>query len=366
MTSRSLQHPGLALLGLVLGACTEPGPATIGYVLPVSWGSELVAVAQDAVDSLWPEGPAPVRVVTVETVTGGAAEREIALAEELLRREDPVAVVGHGGSRESLLAAPVYNEAGVLQVVPTGTSRRFRDAGPWTFALAPDDSLEAEFIAAEAIRRWGPASVTIFYVNDAYGVGLAMSVRDAFGRRGVTITDALPVNEQGDVAALTLASLRRSRPDLVVAATRPEATGRLARAVHAFDPGLQVIAGDGAFIFPRLLDSVGPAAPQVAVVGFWDPTATDSASQAFVARFRRVAGRRPHASAAMAFDALMLLARAVDEVGARPRAIRGYLQSLGAERAAYVGVTGPISFQRDRPGRFVLLNLAQVAGRLRS
>lgn len=353
------------LLACGFASCQGGEPATVGYVLPVSWGPELVVVVQDAVDSLWPETP-PVRIVTVEAVTGGAAEREIAQAEALLQREAPVAVVGHGGSRESLLAAPVYNEAGVVQLVPTGTSRRLREAGPWTFTLAPDDSLEAEFMVAEVMARWQPESVAIFYVNDAYGVGLATAVHAAFARRGTTVADELPVAEDGDVPALTLAALRRSRPDVVVAATRPEATARLARAVHAFDPALPVVAGDGAFIVPRLIDSAGPALPQLYVIGFWDPTAQDAGSRAFAARFEQLTGRRPHASAAMAFDALLLLAHAVDVAGSRPAAIRGYLRSLGENRPPYQGVTGAISFREDRPARFVFVDLASLAERLAS
>jgi len=52
----------------------------------------------------------------------------------------------------------------------------------------------------------------------------------------------------------------------------------------------------------------------------------------------------PHPSQALAFDAVMLLARAVHDAGPRPDAVRRYLTELGRSLPEYAGVTGPISF----------------------
>jgi len=59
----------------------------------------------------------------------------------------------------------------------------------------------------------------------------------------------------------------------------------------------------------------------------------------------------------MSHDALMLLARAVGDVGADRRAIRSYLESLGRERPPYPGITGPISFGPGRRTNLVMTRL---------
>jgi hypothetical protein len=50
----------------------------------------------------------------------------------------------------------------------------------------------------------------------------------------------------------------------------------------------------------------------------------------------------------------MLLAHALRAVGPNPPAIRQYLSELGATRPAYHGVTGMISFAKDRPARLIM------------
>ena len=64
----------------------------------------------------------------------------------------------------------------------------------------------------------------------------------------------------------------------------------------------------------------------------------------------------------MSYDALMLVAHAVREVGARRGVIRDYLLSLGRTRPPYQGVTGPITFTPDRkpPLRMARLRGGQV------
>lgn len=346
-------------LVLLVAACgREPTTALIGYAYP-NWATPIVQAAREAIAS-WPptaRGATAIRIVYDSLSSGDPPDVEVLRAQQLVELPGLVAVVGHGGSRGSLAAAPIYNAAGVPQVVPTSTSRLLQDAGPWTFALAPNDSIEGAFIGAFVLERLGARRVTVFYLNEEYGAGLRDGVVTELARRGVTVVDRVGYDPTNDLPTLVDASLRRGTPELLVVAGRGEDTGRIARAAWARLRGIRVVAGDGALLLPHLPDAAGPAADSVYVVAFWLPDGSDDASRAFIERFTRITGHPPQSSDAMGRDALLLVAHAIREVGARRAAVRDYLRSLGRTRPPYEGVTGPISFTEDRPPRLRMARL---------
>lgn len=350
---------GVAACTLVvaLAACrAEPRTAIVGYAFPY-WGTPTVATARDEI-AAWSAGDGPeIRVVYDSVTQGDPPDLEVMRAQRLAALPELVAVVGHGGSRGSLAAAPIYNAAGIPQIVPTGTSRLLRSEGPWTFVLCPDDSTEGAFVGRFVTERLAARRVTIFFVNDEYGAGLRDGVVAELGQRGVVVLDRVGVDARSDIPTLLEASLRRGTPDVLIVAARSEETGRLARAAYGRVPHLRVVAGDGALQLPALANLAGPAADSVYVVAFWLPDATDSLSRAFVARYRRVTGGPPGPTNAMSHDALMLAAQAIREVGANRSAVRRYFESLGRSRPPYAGITGPITFTPNRPARLIMARL---------
>ncbi|HKC40039.1 MAG TPA: ABC transporter substrate-binding protein, partial [Gemmatimonadales bacterium] len=214
-----LWRPGTYVQSLLilLGGCkSEPRTAVIGYAFPL-WGTTTVQVARDEIGS-WPAGGTAIRIVYDSITQGDPPDIEVMRAQRLAETPNLVAVVGHGGSRGSLAAAPIYAAAGIPQIVPTSTSRLLRQAGPWAFRLAPDDSTEGALIGRFAAERLGARRVLLFFTNDEYGVGLRDGVLAELAARDVAVLDKVGVDPSSDVATLFAASLRRGIPDVIVVA----------------------------------------------------------------------------------------------------------------------------------------------------
>ena len=272
--------------------------------------------------------------------------------------DDPrvVGVVGHTGSRDALLGAVVYNQRGVPQVVPNATSRLLGQAGPWTFTLVPSDSVEGAFIADYALDSLHATRVSVLYLGDEYGMGLRDGVQSALRRRGSDVADASMIPTDWCLAqpaaelhsSIIRAALRRARPDVVVVTTGSVSGWCVAETVHAQNPELWILFGDGmdgARVVPDLPLKFNPE--RIRGVEFWSP-GTDSVNKAFVARVQKALNRAPGASQALQYDAFMLLSTAIREVGADRKAVRRWLESLGRSRDPWPGVTGPIAFNRPR------------------
>src|SRR5205085_5520275 len=126
-----------------------------------------------------------------------------------------------------------------------------RHAGEWTFMMAPDDSVEGEFLGRFVAERMGVHAVTVFYVVDEYGMGLRDGIGAALSRRGVRVLVAVPVagalrcDGRNPYAATVDAALRRGRPDAVILATRQVESGCIIERVRAQHHAMAFAAGDG-------------------------------------------------------------------------------------------------------------------------
>ena len=352
---RVLELGLVSLLGAA-GCHRAPSTVVIAYGYPNRTNNVLEVVRREVAE--WQDASGiRIQIVGDTSAAADAPDLEVKRAEQFVAMHGLVGVVGHQSSRGSLATAPVYNEAGIVQITPTSTSRMLRSAGPWTLNLAPDDSVEGAFIAGFVAERLGARRVTIFFVNDEYGLGLRDGIVAELRRRGVGITDQVAMDTQSDFPTLVAASLARAKPDAVVVAGRQLETGTIARLMRELGEPRAVVGGDGALNLPMLAQFAGSAADSVYAVAFWLPDATDSLSRAFVAQCRRVAGFTPQSMDAMSYDALLVMAAAVRTVGGEPAAVRRYLNELGVVRPPYPGVTGPITFIPGTRPRLLMTRL---------
>ena len=343
----------IAVLALVVGGCGAGATPRIGDAYPrIENALAFLAAIKPSVESAG--------VVIEPWTIGGNRLQTIQLNTEQATlfsdNRAVVGVVGHTGSRDALLGAAVYNVRGVPQVVPNATSRLIAAAGPWTFPLVPNDSIEGKFIADYALDSLHARRVNVLYLGDEYGVGLRDGVRAALRDRRIEIADAAVVPSQVCTSpanheiyrAIALGSLRRSSPDVVVLAAGVFGSWCLTNIIHAADPNIWVLAADGMDVGQPVPADYSHVVPgRLRGVSFWTP-GTDSLNRAFVELVRRHLQRDPSAGEALQYDAFMVLAAAAREVGNDRRAIRSWLASLGTSRPAWVGVTGAIAFNAPR------------------
>ncbi len=333
-------------VGLLAMGCHDGARRSTPVLVVVTGTAPVVELAKQDVRSLTPERGQEIRVV-VDTESRAGAERvdnEANRAERLVDTPGLFALVGHLGSRGSLAAAPVYNHAEVVQLVPTATSHLLGDVGPWTFTLSPNDSVEGTALGRFAAEYLDARRVALFYVPDEYGMGLRVAAMRQLREHGVRVVDNVPIVAGADLEVLLGSSIRRSPPDLILCMCPAAQTGSLARIARQLQPGLRVLAGDAATSLSQLIEAAGEAADSIYVATFWIPPGTTDAGRKFTARYQAMTGRTPEAGDALLYDAIMLLATAASNVGTRREMIRQYLEALGISRPPYPGVTGPIAF----------------------
>ena len=332
------------------GADARTGNIAIGLAGPLqlSYGRSMENAAQMAAEEINAAGGIDGRPLELVIRDDEAdPQQAIGIANEFMANGSIVAVVGHITSGATLAAAGIYNAAenGLLEISPTASSPLVTEAGEWTFRLCPSD-LEHGPALAEWLRgRLGAQRANVLYANDAYGRGVRESFVDAFVAQGGAIlgTDPfLPVYVAENATFfdpfIERAIARRSDA-IVVGGLAPEAIEIIESArAHGF--GGRILGADGLLG----VEEAGEVAEGVYVSTPFLPDMPGERTQRFVAAYTERFGVTPDAYAALTYDGIHLVARAIAEEGADRAAIREWVAGVGSSRPAYDGVTGRIAF----------------------
>ena len=331
----------MLLVAGALSACTREratytiasaSPSNEAYGLMSRQGVEL---AVEAINKRGGVRSHPLTLVRVDDE--GTGVKAAAVAQELVDADSVLAVVGHANSSATVAAARVY-DGRLAAVSPSASSPEITGLSPWLFRVIPSDSANGQDLAKFATDL-GHTRAAILYENNSYGRGLADSFRRAF--RG-EVTSLEPIAVDGKEVEPYLAYLRLHDPGLIFVAGSDGSGLEVLHEARRIGLKSEFLGGDG---------WAGVTSDTAAAEGVYvgAPFTTEDPRrdvQAFVQAFRWKFGRDPNSFAALAYDATMVVAQAIERAGPDRTAIRDYLGSM-QEANAYNGLTGRIAFQQS-------------------
>jgi len=361
-----------ALAGL-LAACGGGGSddvIRIGVVGPTQliYGQSMSAAARMFQEELNAAGGIdgrPVELVIRDDAADG--ETAIDLATEFAADPSVAAVVGHVTSGAELAAAGVYEDSGLVAVSPSATSPDISRAGDWIFRVCPSDIAHGLALARWVAGDLGLRQGVVLYANDAYGRGVLGGFAGEFEAEGGTILSRDPFLTETTQDSLGVDPyLRRAlaRPtEFIIVASLADEAAAVTRAARRLGFAGPILGGEGLLG----VENAGPVTEGVYVSAPFLPDGTAGAAREWVDAYAEEYGAPPDAFAAQTYDALRLIASAIDEVGTDRTAIRDYLAAIGTSRPAFEGVTGAIAFDEagDVPEKSVAIGRIQ-GGRVRS
>jgi branched-chain amino acid transport system substrate-binding protein len=270
----------------------------------------------------------------------GDPETAIGVADSLVNDPAVLAVVGHVYSGATIQAASRYT--GRLPALATSaTSPEISRLGDWIFRVASSDSANAVALAGAA-QGMGKR-VAILYSNDNYGQGLARNFASALQAAGGSVVEMDPFLDGSEDFRPYLLRMKGRGVDLVFVAGLQDPAARAIQQAQEIGLAARFVGGDGI----EGLASMGPRYDGTAVGILFHPQMSDSA-RAFVQRYRARYKEDPDSQAALAYDAVRMLARALEDGRRDPESIRGWLAGVGRDgrgsSPAFEGVAGRVQF----------------------
>ncbi len=280
---------------------------------------------------------------------------ESALAAEKLIGEGVVAILGPVASSNSLAAAPVAQEAGIVLFSPTSTNPDVTLVGDYIFRACFLDPFQAYSAVRVAVDEVGAQTAAILFdTGSDYSKGLADSFEEYFTAEGGEILEVGEfVDTETDYSAI-LTRVKDRNPDVVYVPSYYGTAGLIVR--QAADLGIDaVFIGADGWDSPQFVELAGDAAEGHFFTNHYTPADPKPEVQNLLAGYAAAyGGEVPDALAVLAYDAAKLLMNAIEVAGTTDsEAVRDALWAT----EGFEGASGTFAFDENRnPVKSLVVN----------
>ncbi len=262
-------------------------------------------------------------------------------ANKLIDVDGVVAIMGPVLSGETKTVAELADGSNVIVFSSSATATGIPDISDFVFRNCLTDDVQAAQIIEYAVEELDAKKVAILYAKNDYGDALRAAAESKARDLQVLVAVESYTDGESDFSAV-LTSIKRKQPDTLFIGGYYTEAARIAQQALTQDMNVQLLGADG-FYSPVLIELGGDSVEgAVFTAGFYpgDPSAD---VQAFITAFKAKFNEDPDMFAAQAYDAMKIVAAAIDAGAGDPAAIR---QAI-LDTTDYPGVSGKTSFQAN-------------------
>jgi branched-chain amino acid transport system substrate-binding protein len=275
----------------------------------------------------------------------GRPDQAASVVTKLITSDNALAIIGENSSTQSLAGAPICQNSKVPMISPSSTNPSVTERGDYIFRVCFTDPYQGKALAAfiKNSLKLDTAAILVDKKTD-YSIGLAQFFRQEYEAIGGKIVAEQSYSGGDTDFRPQLTAIKTSDPKVLFIPGFYTEVGQIAIEARDLGMTLPMVGGDG-WDSPTVIEIGGKSLDGSYFSDHYfvgDPTPR---VQEFVKKIRDRNGRNPDANAALGYDALHILARAVTQAGSLDRkAIRDQI----AATKEYPGVSGTITMGPDR------------------
>ncbi len=256
-----------------------------------------------------------------------------------------VATIGDFTSSACMAAQPIYDRAGLVQLSPTASHPDFAPKSIWSFGIIGTQASEGPFMADYTAKRDGKKTIAVLYINNDWGIAAQEQYVKRAKDDGAQVVAVENYFDRDKDFTGVLTKLRGSKPDALYIATMYNDGALISKQREKLGWADVAVYGPGSLYSPKLLELGGSAVEGLKTSTIFMETDPRPEVQEFIKVFKaRNNGVAPNMFAAIAYDAISIMAQAIDKAGTDRKAIRDEL----AKTQNYVGMTGKFGFTEQR------------------
>lgn len=294
-----------------------------------------VAQAQNEINQRGGISRIPLRVVIADDQNNTETAQKI--AEELVKNNEILGVVGHYSSGVSLAAAPIYEQGKLMAISPISTSVKLSTAGDYIFRTVPSDRFAANQLVKYMIGELYQQKAVIFYNSQsAYSQSLKDEFTTALYGDGGEVVDVFDLSYSDFNAFKSLDAAFQQGVEVIVLLPDSSTVEKALQVVRVNRKQLPILAGDDFYTVDTL--KVGGDSEGVVVAVPWHILAHPNSrfTQEATELWRGDVNWRT----VMAYDATQALITGIQEQPSRS----GVQQVLSASNFSAEGATSVIKF----------------------
>ena len=265
-------------------------------------------------------------------------------AHEIVAREEILAVIGSVTTPTTLAAGKIFQEGRLPAVSPSATGPAISQLGDFIFRVCPSDTYQGRALAEYVVQVAGFSKIAIFWdeKNTSYSGELADSFSQRAEQLGASIVGREAYQEGQKEFSSSLQTLKTTEPEVLFIPGYYTEAALIAQEIRAMDWDIPIIGGDG-FHAPDLIELGGKAVDGVRFTTFFVAESPDPKIQEFVTAYKDRFGVEPGWVAAHGYDAMQVIAQAIEKEGSSRETIQKGLTEI----KDFSGVTGTISFDEN-------------------
>jgi len=269
-----------------------------------------------------------------------------AVGQNFASNEEIVAVLGHVCSSATLAAIPYYDEAGLPAISPTATNVDVAPSSEYMFRNVFTDDFQGRFMAIYAKEVLGVEKVGVFHENNDYAIGLKEAFVAAAEEIGLEVVGIEAYVADTVDFAPQLSKFKELAPDAIFIAGYYQQGGLILAQAMNLGLDVQFLGADG-LNNPELINIAKDAAEGFLASSPLVYEVAGEEAQAFKEAFEEKYGLTPDWMAANAYDAIGMIAVAIEECGADREAIKDCLAGMDTPETGYVGIAGITVFDEN-------------------
>jgi len=255
-------------------------------------------------------------------------KQSVVIAQKFVADPRIIVELGDFSSSASMAASPIYQRGGLVQFGFTNSHPNFTNAGgDYTWSTSVTQSQASPALADFAVTTIGLKKLAVFQLNNDWG----KSTIDLFAKRveelgaKIVATQAYLPDEKDFKSAVT--TIKAANPDGIILISYQADGALIAQQVR--DAGLDIpLVGSASLQSPDFLKLGGKAVEGTYVLGEFEITDPRPEVQAFVKKFNAKYKEDPDLFATLAYDTIILMAKAVEIGGPTRQGIHDALPQL--------------------------------------
>ena len=287
-----------------------------------------------------------VKIELVFEDSKGEKNEAINAANKLIHKDNVLAILGPTLSSEMFAIGPMVNQEGVPIMGTSLTVEGITEIGDYVFRNSLPESAAIPQSIKKAKAKYNLKKVAIMYSdNNDLAVSGFKTIQQTLKEEGIEVLDVETFSDKNTDFSAQLTKIATMNPDAVMVAGLYQEAALILKKAREIGINVPVVGNNG-FNSPQLIKSAGAAADGAVVASPWFPGKDDPKVKNFIAAYKAKYNKEPDQFAAQAYDALQIMAIAIEKSGSTTD--RNKLRDQLTAVKDYDGVTGKFAFDAKR------------------
>jgi branched-chain amino acid transport system substrate-binding protein len=274
----------------------------------------------------------------------GTSEQAVAAVTKLIS-QDKVNMILGDPSTPSVTAAAKAQEAHVPLITLSSSDPKITQQGDYVFSVAALDSLQGRQLGVYSAGNLNAKTAAIMIEDGSdYSKSLAQAFEEEFKKTGGQVSSKQTYAAGSQSFTEQLNAIRSANPDIIYIPGNAADAGLICK--QAKDLGIKsILVGADRWNSAKFFEVSGKASDGSYTTGAYSADDPSPAVRAFNSAYKKRLNNAPDQSAALAYDAIKLLADACKRAGGSNAT---KLREAVATTDKFPGITGTITIGADR------------------